>query len=109
MPVWQVIRKDSAWISVVWSDGVRGDVYVYCNNTKRFHPDREITYSYYTATGNYTFWPVRIGTAGVLIQNGVGEIDVHRDINRLLEYKRNPEYLTVQNLMLTVAGEHGRV
>lgn len=99
MALWYV-HDGQTFSSVTWSDGIRGDVYVYCMNTGLFHPDQNITYSYYTNRGPYHFNAISPGIAGMMIQEGCGFIDPGRGL--LHSYQTNPEHLTVQQVMLTV-------
>lgn len=107
MPLW-LVHEGTSFGSVVWSDGKQGDVYVYCKETGLFHPNGNMTYSYYTSKGPYRFMEVGPGEAGIEIQNGIGEHGPSRS-GLVNSYAANPENLTVRNVMLTVASERGRV
>lgn len=107
MPLWRVSIGIKTFESVVWVDGIQGDVYVYCDNTGLFHPHASMTSNYYTGVGPYQFGAIGPGYAGILIQNNCGRLAL--DHSMLPIYAANPENLTVRNVMLTVAGEHGRV
>ena len=107
MPLWYV-HEGTSFGSIVWTDGKQGEVYVYCKETGLFHPDANITYSYYTKRGPYKFMATVPGEAGIEIQDGIGEFGASR-AGLIRSYKGNDECLTVRNVMLTVAAEHGRV
>lgn len=107
MPLW-LVQDGSSFRSVVWNDGIQGDLYVYCKETGLFHPNGNMSHSYYTSKGPYTFLPIKAGDAGIEIQNGIGAHGPSRK-GLVNSYLGNPECLTVRNVMLTVADEHGRV
>ncbi len=107
MPLWRAYIGIRTFESVAWVDGKQGDVYVYCDNTGLFHPHASMTHNYYTSIGPYAFDTVSAGYAGIMIQNGTGRLP--EDHSMLKVYAANDEYLTVRNVMLTVADERGRV
>lgn len=107
MPLW-FVTDGSSFGSITWNDGMQSDVYVYCKETGLFHRNGNMSHSFYTKTGPYRFGLTNAGEAGMAIQNGIGEHGPSRSA-LVGSYRKDDDYKTVRQVMLTVANERGRV